>query len=301
MRKTSAMLSVGALLVALLVGQVGSGQMPMPMGPQGPAMQPEMTPQMLEQEIELLIVLNRMGLNPEQLRQMQQILGGLQAVRPMHRQHREELRQFLLSWQGPPEQFEQALQNFKQERQQRLESLKAQNRELLNRLKDVLTYRQGELLRRALHKLSAQGMGGMGMGMGMMGMGPQGGPAHGTAPDRSPMGMRGRMGMGQGPAQPGMDRDMGMNMNMGMGMGGMGMGMMGMGPMGGMPMMQMMMQHMQMMQRMMQMMQQMGMGGMGGMGGRDGMGMPSLEALVEQHRELLLRVIAQKLEALQGR
>ncbi len=296
MRKTSAMLSVGALLVALLVGQVGSGQMPMPMGPQGPAMQPEMTPQRLEQEIELLIVLNRMGLSPEQLRQMQQILGGLQAVRPMHRQHREELRQFLLSWQGPPEQFEQALQNFKRERQQRLESLKAQNRELLNRLKDVLTYRQGELLRRALHKLSAQGMGGMGMGMGMgremgmgmgmMGMGPQGGPAHGTAPDRSPMGMRGRMGMGQGPAQPGMDRDMGMNM----GMGGMGMGMMG-----GMPMMQMMMQHMQMMQRMMQMMQQMG------MGGQDGMGMPSLEALVEQHRELLLRVIAQKLEALQGR
>lgn len=60
-------------------------------------------------------------------------------------------------------------------------------------------------------------------------------------------------------------------------------------------MMQMMMQHMQMMQRMMQMMQQMG------MGGQDGMGMPSLEALVEQHRELLLRVIAQKLEALQGR
>ncbi len=296
MRKTSAMLSVGVLLVALLVGQVGSGQMPMPMGPQGPAMQPEMTPQRLEQEIELLIVLNRMGLSPEQLRQMQQILGGLQAVRPMHRQHREELRQFLLSWQGPPEQFEQALQNFKRERQQRLESLKAQNRELLNRLKDVLTYRQGELLRRALHKLSAQGMGGMGMGMGMgremgmgmgmMGMGPQGGPAHGTAPDRSPMGMRGRMGMGQGPAQPGMDRDMGMNM----GMGGMGMGMMG-----GMPMMQMMMQHMQMMQRMMQMMQQMG------MGGQDGMGMPSLEALVEQHRELLLRVIAQKLEALQGR
>ncbi len=285
MRKTSAMLSVGALLVALLVGQVGSGQMPMPMGPQGPAMQPEMTPQRLEQEIELLIVLNRMGLSPEQLRQMQQILGGLQAVRPMHRQHREELRQFLLSWQGPPEQFEQALQNFKQERQQRLESLKAQNRELLNRLKDVLTYRQGELLRQVFHKLSAQGMGGMGMGM--MGMGPQEGPAHGTAPDRSPMGMRGRMGMGQGPAQPGMDRNMGM--------GGMGMGMMGMGPMGGMPMMQMMMQHMQMMQRMMQMMQQMG------MGGQDGMGMPSLEAIVEQHRELLLRVIAQKLEALQGR
>jgi len=273
-RKTSAMLGLGALLLALLVGQIGSGQMPnpMPMGPQGPSPQMQVSPEALEREIELLIALNRMGLSPEQLQQLQQIISGLQAPQQAHRQHREELRQFLLSWQGSPEEFELALQNFRQERRQRLEQLQAQNRDLIDRLKDVLTYRQGELLYQALRKLSAsKGMGGMGMpmmmgGKGQQPMGRQGGPAHGAAPGRPPM-------------------------------------MMGMGPMGMMPMMQ---QHMQMMQQMRHMMGPMGPGAMGmGMIGMGRMGqgpaqVPKLEELIAKHAELLQRVIAQKLQALQG-
>jgi len=274
-RKTSFVLGVGVLLLALLVGQVGSGQMPnpMPMGPQGPAPQMQMNPQMLEQEIELLIAIDRMGLSVEQLQQLQQIISGLQAPQQVHRKHREELQQFLLSWQGPPEQFEQALQNFKQERRQQLEQLKTQNRDLIHQLKDVLTYRQGELLYQALRKLSAsKGMGGMGIPMVMEGkgqqpMGRQGGSAHGAAPGRPPM--------------------------------------MGIGPMG---MMQRMQQHMRMMQQMQRMMEQIGPGagamGMGMIGmGRMGQGpaqAPKLEELIEQHLELLQRVIAQKLQALQG-
>lgn len=261
-RKTSAMLGLGALLLALLLGQIGSGQMPNPMsmGPQGPS--PEMSPQMLDQEIELLVAINRMGLSPEQLKQLQQILDGLQAPQQVHRQHRQELRQFLLSWQGSPEQFEPALQNFRQERKQQLEQLKARNRDLIDRLKDVLTYRQGELLYRALRKLSRTPMGSMGS------MGPMGGM---------------NMGMGHGHAQAQAQQGMRPQPGMGMGM---------------MPMMQ---QHMQMMHHMMPMMGQSGMMmGMGRMGTGPAASAPALEVLIEQHLELLQRVFAQKLQALQG-
>jgi len=213
---------------------------------------------MLEHEIELLIAINRMGLSQEQLQQLQQILGELQAPQRMHMQHREELRQFLLSWQGAPEEFDQALQNFQQERQQQRERLQSQNRELWGQLKDVLTYRQGERLYQALRKLSVpQGRGGMGMPMRM------------GDKDRPPT-----MGMGPSPAQPGM------------------------GPMGMMQMMRMMQQHMQRMRPMMPRMEPM----QGGMG-RGKLGRapaPSLEELIERHIELLERVIAQKLRALQG-
>lgn len=220
MRKTSAMFGVAALLLALLLGQTGSGQMPGPMGPMGPSQpqaQQPMSPQMLEQEIELLIAINRMGLSPEQLRQLQQVLSELRASQQAHMQSQQELRDFLLRWQGTPEAFEQSLQNL----QQQVQQPRTRRQELMAQLKDVLTYRQGEQLREALQKLSdgtapmpsqmGQPMGRMGMGMmsGPMGQGQMGmmgpmGPAQGQGPGMPMMNMMQRMqqmgGMGQAPS-----------------------------------------------------------------------------------------------------
>ena len=278
MRKTGAMLGISALLLALLVGQPGIGQMQGPM-PMGMSSSPQMNPQMLEKEIELLIAINRMGLSVEQLQQLQQIVSELRAPQQMHLQHRQELRDFLLSWQGSPEEFESALQSFQEEKKQELQQLKAQQKELIAQLKDVLTYRQGELLRQALQKLSApKGMGGMGR------MERPEGPAHGAAPGQQQMGM-GMMGMGQGHGQGQGQAHAQAQAQPGMGM--------------GMGMMQMMQQHMQMMRQMMQRMGGMGQGGMG-MGRMGGAQAPKLEELILKHAELLERVLGQKLQALQG-
>ena len=281
MRKTGAMLGISALLLALLVGQPGIGQMQGPM-PMEMSSSPQMNPQMLEKEIELLIAINRMGLSVEQLQQLQQIVSELRAPQQMHLQHRQELRDFLLSWQGSPEEFESALQSFQEEKKQELQQLKAQQKELIAQLKDVLTYRQGELLRQALQKLSAP----KGMGMGGMGrMERPEGPAHGAAPGQQQMGM-GMMGMGQGHGQ-GQGQGQAQAHAQAQAQPGMGMGM---------GMMQMMQQHMQMMRQMMGRMGQNGMG-MGRMGGAQA---PKLEELILKHAELLERVLGQKLQALQG-
>jgi hypothetical protein len=282
MRKTSALFGVAALLFALLLGQTSSGQMPM-----GPTAQPQLQlnpqdPQAFQHEIHLLMAINRMGLTLQQLQQLQQILAELRAPQMAQMQRQRELRGFLLSWQGTPEEFEEALKAFQEQTQQNQEQLQQQRRQAIERLKDVLTYRQGELLRQALHKLSA-GTEQMDVRMGMM------------AQMRERMGQMGPM-CGQGLPQ----QDM--------------MGQMHQQPMRQtQPMMQMMPQmggHGQMgrmgqraprrpaqqpMRPMMQHMQHM-MPQMGGMG----MGQaPTFDELVLKHVELLERVISAKLQALQ--
>jgi hypothetical protein len=224
MRKTSALFGVAALLLALLIGQTGSGQMPMDTMAQPQA---QSDPQALQHEIHLLMAINRMGLTEFQLERLKTILADLKVSQMAQMQRQRELKQFLLSWQGSPEEFDAALKEQQEKLQQGQKIFQQQRRQALEQLKDVFSYRQGELLRETLQKLS----GGM--------------PAMGQM--QQPMGqsmtqMRGHMGQRQG----------------GSGMGGHGqMGMMGRTQQH----MQPMMQHMQQMMQMMQMMQQMG--GMG--------------------------------------
>lgn len=282
------------MLLALWVGQVGSGQMPMPMDPQGGPAADDLSPQQREKEIAVLIALNRMGLSPAQLERMQQILAELQTVQPqeVHRQHRQELREFLLRWQGDPEAFEEALQNFQEDRKARLQQVKDRQQKLLEELLDLLSYRQGEILRQALHRLSRpqameMGMMGMEMGMGRGMMGREGRPEHpmGNPPTDSPVGQAG-MGdpCGDGPsASPGMEHG---------GRGRAPSDVDGMA-MARSPMMQMM-QHM----RRMGMMGMMG-GGMMGPPSEMPRQAPSLEELILRNAQLLEQVIAQKLGALQ--
>lgn len=282
MRKTGVLFGVAALLFALLLGQTSSGQMPM-----GPTAQPQLplNPQALQHEIHLLMAINRMGLTPQQLQQLQQILAELKAPQRVQMQRQRELKEFLLSWQGTPEEFEEALKAFQEQTQQPQEQLQQQRRQAIERLKDVLTYRQGELLRQALHKLSA-GAGQMDVKMGMMAqmrerMG-QMGPMCGQGLPRQDM-------MGQMHQQP--LRQTQPMMQMMPQMGGHGqMGRMGQrAPMG--PALQPMQPMTQHMRPMMQMMAQMG-----------GMGMgqaPTFDELVLKHVELLERVISAKLQALQ--
>ncbi len=216
MRKTSAMFGVAALLLALLLGQTGSGQMPM--GPTGPP-QMQAGPQTLQHEIHLLTAINRMELTEFQLKKLNTILADLNVSQMAHMQRQRELKEFLLSWQGTPEAFDEALKEQQEKLQQGQRILQQKRQQALEQLKDVLRYHQGELLRETLQRLSgSMGMGGMSPMMGQM---PQ-------MMER----MRGHMGEMQG------------------GMGGR------MGMMGQMQQpMQPMMQHMQ---QMMQMMQQMG-------------------------------------------
>jgi hypothetical protein len=219
-RKTTVALGVAALLIALLLGQVGSGQM----GPMGqPQAQAQMSPEQLQHEIQLLMAINRMGLTVEQLGELKNIIAELKTIRHEPMVQQRGLREFLLSWQGSPEEFEGALRAFQEQAEQARQQLRQRHRDAIEQLKETLSYRQGELLMGALKRLDGPGaMGHMAERM-----------AQHTAQMQQMHQSMGRMGRGMRP-QMGMMGQRQMRQPMGQ-MGGM-MGMMGpMGPMGQAP------------------------------------------------------------------
>lgn len=226
MRKTSLLFGVTTLFLALLLGQTGSGQMPMDrtVQPEAPS-----NPQALQHEIHLLTAIDRMGLTEPQLERLRTILSDLRVSQMAQLERQRGLKEFLLSWQGSPEEFDAALKEQQEKLQQGQKIFQQKRRQALEQLKDVFSYRQGELLLETLQKLSG-GMPAMGrmqqpMGQSMI----QTGGHMGQRQGGSRMGGHGQMGMmgqtqTQQPMQP-MMQHMQQMMQMMQQMGGMGMGM----------------------------------------------------------------------------
>lgn len=272
-KRLSVVLGVVALSAALLLGQTGSGQMGQPMGPMAQTQNPEQ----LQMEIHLLKAINQAGFTQTQLEQLQAIISDLQAARQTSVQHQQELKDFLLDWQGNPEEFDEALRSFQEQAQQAQQNAQQQRQAAVERLKNVLTYRQGEVLLDVLGPRPDRGpqMGMYGMGMAMMA--PAQPPQMGQMMDQMQQHMRAMMEQ----------------MRQHMGPSRQGMGMMG----------QMQPHHQQMMERMKSMMSQMGrMRGM--MGQRDPGPMvgqrPDFGALFLQHLDVWDKVITEKLAHLKG-
>lgn len=223
MRKTLTVLGLGALLVTLSLGASGSAQM------SGPMHRGETSPVTLEQDIELLKVLNRAGLSPDQLGQLQALLGELRAVEQEPLKARQALKAFLLGWQGSPEEFEAALAPLEAQLEQAQQAVQAKRQALVARLKGLLSDRQGEVLFEGLKRLGTDGMGPMAM---------RAGTGHGGRAPSAAMG--GRRGNGSHPSQAEQGTTAGASggmmgmMNMMMNMHQMRQGMQGgMGPMAG--------------------------------------------------------------------
>lgn len=158
MKKAVVAFGLGLLLLAFSL-PAGSGQL-------GP-MQAAKSPEELQKEITVLKALNRMELSKEQLEELVAIVSELKAAHMDMMQPAMELREFLLGWQGSREDFEKALAPLEEEAQAAHRAFQEKLRASVEQLKDLLSFRQGEMLIDALAQLA-----GPPMGMGMMDMGP---------------------------------------------------------------------------------------------------------------------------------
>jgi len=156
MKKAVVVFGLGLLLLAFSL-PAGSGQM----GPMTGAKSPEE----LHQEITVLKALNRMELSKEQLEELLAIVSELKAAHMEMMQPAMELREFLLGWQGSREEFEKALAPLEEKAQAAHRAFQEKLKASVEQIKDLLSFRQGEMLMDALAQLA-----GPPMGMGMMDM-----------------------------------------------------------------------------------------------------------------------------------
>jgi len=116
-KKTVVVFGLGLLLFGLSLGQASGAQMvSMKM-----ASQP--SPEVLQQEIQLLKVINRAGLTKVQLEQLQTLLSGLREAQQNVVKGQQALKTFLLSWEGKTADFQVALVPFETKVQQAKQAL----------------------------------------------------------------------------------------------------------------------------------------------------------------------------------
>lgn len=154
-RTTAAVLGVVALGLGLIaVSQVGVSLQPQspPLRPeaQGPSEQAQLeeaSEDRLRVEIELLKLINELGLTREQLQALQRIVSDLRAKRQAIVQAQLEMRDFLLAYAGPPEGLAEALEPYEGRVEEARRAFREALRRSIEQLKDLLTLRQGEVLR----------------------------------------------------------------------------------------------------------------------------------------------------------
>ena len=165
MKKAVVVFGLWLLLLAFSLRPAGSGQIghqPMPQAK---------NPEELQKEITVLKALNRIELSKEQLEELLAIVSELKAAHMEMRQTQMELREFLLDWQGSREDFEKALAPMEEKTQAAHRAFQEKLRSSVEQMKDLLSFRQGEMLIDALAQLVGPPMRmGMMREMGMMPM-----------------------------------------------------------------------------------------------------------------------------------
>lgn len=122
---------------------------PMPAQPQAPR---EADREGLRREIALLKLLAKMDLTREQLAQIQALVRDLQAKREAIRQAQVELRDFLLDYSGRGQALEEALRPYEEEIESARKDFRDALQAAVDRLKGILTLKQGEVLREFLRE-----------------------------------------------------------------------------------------------------------------------------------------------------
>jgi hypothetical protein len=100
----------------------------------------------LQMEIALLRVMNEMGLNRDQLTSLKEIVSQLQISRQAVLQAQQELRDFLVRYQGGREDFAQAVKPYDEKIAQAQATFRGHLQTTVEKAKDLLTLRQAEIL-----------------------------------------------------------------------------------------------------------------------------------------------------------
>ena len=154
-----ALLGFGLLFAASQAG-IGEAQTP----PQTPSQTPafpmqqgeqqaeNVDPEQLAKEIALLRLLGEMELSRDQLEALHGMVAELQTRRQEILQTQLELRDFLMQYQGSREDLTEQLQPYEEKVAQARRGFRESLASSVDRLKDLLTLKQGEVLRTFLMK-----------------------------------------------------------------------------------------------------------------------------------------------------
>lgn len=145
MKKAIVVFGLGVMLFGLSLGQASSAQMQMGTQPSSA----------LPQEIHLLKVINQAGLTKAQLGEFQGLLSGMREAQQAIVQRQQELKAFLVAWQGTPDEFSAALQPVEAQVQQANQALEQEQQNITSKLKKLLSYYQGETLLGGLREMTA--------------------------------------------------------------------------------------------------------------------------------------------------
>jgi hypothetical protein len=173
MTKRFALWAALALLLSGLIfaaSQAGIGQMAVQTAPQTPAQTPavqtlqgrpqtqapEVNPEELRAEIALLRLLGEMELSRDQLEALHGMVTDIQARRGEILQAQLELRDFLAGYQGSREDLAAQIEPYEEKIAQARKGFRETLASSVDRLKDLLTLKQGEILREFLMKRFAR-------------------------------------------------------------------------------------------------------------------------------------------------
>lgn len=159
MKKTTVVLSVGLMLMLLAFGPVGIGQMNHSTNANS------QTIVTTQQEIHLLKALNQAGLSVDQLMQLQTIIADIRSAQNTLIQPQQQLKDFLLSWQGNSGEFEAALKPYEDAIQQVQQLFSEKRQTAIAQFKDLVSFRQGELFLKGMNQSANHHLSSMGMGM----------------------------------------------------------------------------------------------------------------------------------------
>lgn len=153
-KKLAVMLGLVGLLLIYSIPQLGSGQIDEELPPtEGP-----LDREQLRVEIELLRLINAMGLSRDQLSELKAMVSELRAAQEGIIKAQLELKDFLLGYQGDPKDFAEAVKPYDEKVAQARKAFEGELQSSVERLKDVLTLRQGEVLREFLEKRTSKGL-----------------------------------------------------------------------------------------------------------------------------------------------
>ncbi|HED04617.1 MAG TPA: hypothetical protein ENI60_07635 [Candidatus Fraserbacteria bacterium] len=158
MKRTSLLIGLGALLLALALAQPGVSQMGNPPPPTGQKMAPAQNPEKLQLEIQLLRALDMAGLSPTQLKTLHTIVTGLQEAQSGVQQAQQQLKDFLVGFPGDSSKFAQAVAPYDQRVTAAHQALRTALTQAVDQVKNLLTISQGEALLKALRPLQRRMM-----------------------------------------------------------------------------------------------------------------------------------------------
>lgn len=149
MRKAVVALGLLSLLFVLSVPQLVVSQMPEPAAPPATG-RSDIDPGQLRLEIALLRLINEMGLSRDQLAMLKEVVSDLRASRDGVLAAQRELRAFLVRFQGEPGEFQDAVKPFDEKVAQARSAFRETLRGSVERVKGLLTIKQGEIVREFL-------------------------------------------------------------------------------------------------------------------------------------------------------